>query len=278
MAGRLIGVDIDELQPMSDMSVGAWIAPRLGPFGGWVGSVVPQGFEAYARILHPVLSPDQQPTTWAAVCAAEGRTPHALMQWNAIAGVVDVTTAEGYVTQTMRWEGGVPEEGNLLAPALPTLLEMLAAHTGATDDCFFALWEGHGQIWPHGDPAIATLRGLEPDLAAANAAILAGPRLRHPARDYLLFSGPLRAAPTMGRRWCPDWSQSPNLCWPGDRSWCVATEIDFDSTLVAGTAGLVGAVLADPALEAWQVDPGDSLAYNGDAVNTGDAPDGTRSE
>lgn len=63
-------------------------------------------------------------------------------------------------------------------------------------------------------------------------------------------------------------SQSPNLFWPEDRSWCVVSEIDFDSTIVAGSSQLVAAVLAHPELEAWRVDPGDSLAYDSDTLNT----------
>lgn len=52
------------------MAAAAWIGPRLGPFGGWVGSVVPEDFEAYARIVHPIPGPNQEWATWAAVCAS----------------------------------------------------------------------------------------------------------------------------------------------------------------------------------------------------------------
>ncbi len=48
----------------------------------------------------------------------------------------------------------------------------------------------------------------------------------------------------------------------------MATGIDFDSTIVAGSAGPIAAVLAEPALEAWPVDPGGSLAHDGDTVDT----------
>jgi hypothetical protein len=34
-----------------------WIAERLGPFAEGVTSVVPAGFDAYARILHPAEEP-----------------------------------------------------------------------------------------------------------------------------------------------------------------------------------------------------------------------------
>jgi hypothetical protein len=62
-------------------------------------------------------------------------------------------------------------------------------------------------------------------------------------------------------------AQSPNLIWPADRAWFVASEIDFDSTLVAGTSALIEEILDSPALEAWPVEPGSSLAYDADRVN-----------
>jgi hypothetical protein len=63
---------------------------------------------------------------------------------------------------------------------------------------------------------------------------------------------------------CP---QSPSLLWPQDHSWCLATEIDFDSTLVAGSADLVEAVLAAPGLEAWRVQEGDDLTAFADEIS-----------
>ncbi|GII33023.1 hypothetical protein [Planotetraspora mira] len=49
--------------------MGDWIAERLrGPLGT-VGAVVPRGFAAYARVLHPVELDDSRiPLTWAQVC------------------------------------------------------------------------------------------------------------------------------------------------------------------------------------------------------------------
>ncbi len=61
---------------------------------------------------------------------------------------------------------------------------------------------------------------------------------------------------------------SATLFWPAERAWCVVTGIDFDSTIVAGSSELIAAVLAQPALEAWPVDPDDSLAHDGDTLNT----------
>jgi hypothetical protein len=59
----------------------------------------------------------------------------------------------------------------------------------------------------------------------------------------------------------------PNLIWPADRSWFVVSEVDFDSTLVGGSAELIKAIVESPALEAWQVEPTDSLAFDADKIN-----------
>ena len=64
----------------------------------------------------------------------------------------------------------------------------------------------------------------------------------------------------------PAW-QSPNLLWPADRGWFLASEIDFNSTLVAGGTDLIADILACPALESWPVRPHDSLGCDGDTVN-----------
>jgi antitoxin MazE len=37
----MLGVDRRRLEPAVDVSVGGWIAPRLGPFDGWVASARP---------------------------------------------------------------------------------------------------------------------------------------------------------------------------------------------------------------------------------------------
>jgi hypothetical protein len=95
------------------------------------------------------------------------------------------------------------------------------------------------------------------------------PRLHLPDRNYLVLVGPLRGALRIGSWVGADsfWSQSPNLFWPSDRAWFVASEIDFDSTLVAGSVDLVEAILESPTLDAWRVQPDDSLAADADTIN-----------
>jgi hypothetical protein len=53
------------------------------------------------------------------------------------------------------------------------------------------------------------------------------------------------------RRFCqPPAFQSPNLWWPADRVWCVASDIDLPSTYLGGTRALVEEVPGDDRLEA----------------------------
>jgi hypothetical protein len=70
-----------------------------------------------------------------------------------------------------------------------------------------------------------------------------------PHRSYLLYRGPADAAlalPALDGTF----GQSPNLWWPADHAWCVATEIDLPWTYIGGPRGLIDAILADDRIEA----------------------------
>lgn len=259
---------------VSDVSVGDWIADRLRVLDGRVGSTVPAVFDAYARVLHPPHTMTGEPGSWVQVCARTGATAHPLMQWRAISRAEIVPMADGWVTERSAWAGSPPDLGNLPADALAALLDVLSGHT-AGQRCVFALWEGLDWVDTRGASVTRTLPDgrwvTEEPPSAFPLEILEGPRLERPGRSYLLFTGPLDDAGGLGD---PRgiWPQSPNLFWPADRSWCVATEIDFDSTLVGGSRDLVAAVLAHPRLEAWPVTEDDSLAWDADTINSGQRP------
>jgi hypothetical protein len=57
------------------------------------------------------------------------------------------------------------------------------------------------------------------------------------------------------------------MIWPADRSWYLATEIDFDSTLVGGSAKLIEAILSEPSFEALSIDRQAMLTWDADRVN-----------
>lgn len=130
------------LEPIADVSAGEWVAVRHPGLIGTVASVVPQGFAAYARVLHPVELDEGTTLTWAQVCERTGRTPHALMQW---AAITTPTAGAGVAASSGGWEDGNVRVGSLAPPALRMLGDVLAPATGG-QDCFHALWEGWGWV------------------------------------------------------------------------------------------------------------------------------------
>lgn len=215
-----------------EVSAGDWIAERL--VRDWsktvpAGAVAPAGFDRLVRVFHP--AGDDNPRTWAEVAAEQGRVMHPLAQWCGIYPPFDGTS----------WTSEVdPESGSMP----PTVQEAILEHCPAAADVFYAVWVGFG-FWEEADHG-PTVRGRG---------------------GHRLFTGPkavLSTWPGMERTWR---KQSANLIWPPDRSWCIATDIDWDSTLVAGDSALAEALLSDPRLEAAEVAHTDDLSWSGDHLN-----------
>jgi hypothetical protein len=250
-----------------DPSQAAWVGARLTGLWGHVTGTVPAGFDRYARILHPVEAEADRLVRWSDVAEAAGTHMHPLAQWNRI--------ARRRPGEQPWWTSNKPREGDLVASTLRELLSILRHHTTTPQDTWFCLWTGYG--WIHGSPSIAVMvvqdggTVTERDVPPAYPAEWLNPALevRHPGREYLLGQGPLDAALGIGHQVTDDWfdAQSPNLFWPADRAWCVATEIDFDSTLVGGSDQLIDDLLATPTLEAWPMESDDSLQADADHIN-----------
>lgn len=167
-----------------------------------------------------------------------------------------------------------PHEGSLGRKGLHDLARLLAHHTSTPDTCWFAIWDGFGQL--HGGVAtshtmfvstpgsdFATVVHSRAD-ALLDQSTLAGPRVHAPGRDYYLASGALRELDDF---YDQVGQQSPNVWWPEDRSWIVATEIDFCWTYVAGTRAVIDAVLAHPNIEALEAQTYHAITFDGDRVN-----------
>lgn len=65
----------------------------------------------------------------------------------------------------------------------------------------------------------------------------------------------------------PMWAQSPNVLWPDDHAWVLAAEIDFDSTLIAGTTKLIKELMQTPGLEVLAIRTDADLTRAGDRLN-----------
>jgi hypothetical protein len=65
----------------NDLSPARWVADRIHDFGVDVNSVVPEGFEAYVRLLHPAWRSEGRedvPVSWGARGAAWDELPSSL--------------------------------------------------------------------------------------------------------------------------------------------------------------------------------------------------------
>lgn len=62
---------------------------------------------------------------------------------------------------------------------------------------------------------------------------------------------------------------SPNLWWPQDRAWCVATNIDLMASYVGGSNQCVESLLASPELEAFEASAEMSVQWYSDTINPG---------
>lgn len=110
--------------------------------------------------------------------------------------------------------------------------------------------------------------------------------LELPQREHVLFAAPPRAFadpdwvafvpwrdPSTGsgigldERGVAPMAQHPSLIWPADRAWILVSEIDFDSTVVAGSAALVAALCADERIEALPLAEGADLQWDADELN-----------
>ncbi len=105
--------------------------------------------------------------------------------------------------------------------------------------------------------AAGTRFGLHADTGRSYVLFEAG------ANDFADASWPRRAP------WVDEVSraQSPSILWPEDHSWVLATEIDFDSTLVAGTAALICELVQTPGLEVLPIRTDADLSWEGDVFN-----------
>jgi len=272
-------VQSDDLKVTDGAAAGAWIRPRLGGEFGAVTLQVPKGFEAYVRVFHPAWDREGNPVSWADAAKACGTIPHREMQWHAILGFADAdelgVSYSSNDPNGPKWAGSDPSIGPMNIETLDALCEILAAHTADSTHCLFGLCTIHG--WKE---------SFSPDELQ--------PLLELPyQRDHIVLAGPLSAIDQIEYDWSkpsstrmifvahkseepppePDPSEflqreAPNLIWPADHTWLVASEVDFDSTLVGGSAKLIKAIVDSAELEALRVEPTDSLAADADRVNT----------
>jgi hypothetical protein len=246
----------DGVELVLDPSVAQWLVERLRPWGGEgvrVAGIVPDVYEAYVRILHPAREDGIGEVRWSTLAERRERMVGPETSFEEISGLDPHTHWQS-------WNRSAPSEGNLSLMELRALAAALETFTSSPDRCWFGIWEGYGFWWstahsplfpPDTDPQeIAAYRQGAQD---QDEILRRTPRVEAENRAYFLFRGPLSAADSFSQ--FEPWYQSPNLWWPDDRTWCVATEIDGYSTHLGGSKKCVDRVLAATELETIRVTP-----------------------
>lgn len=272
---------LDDLSEMRSIH----LDPCREGIGSTVTSVVPRGYATYVRILHPADNSDG-PVRWSEVAETTGKILHPLAQWECIVPDHD----------NGAWSP--PRHGEPSSAILLALVSQLGNFTTTRERCFFAIWDGWGQLhsggsqvlygWtPNPPPRSALGRWRVKRARKSSLEALVTPRDRFiseraeeaenrpkfefepkTGRPYLLGAGPLDVILEVADHTSFDRPGVPvAMWWPADRAWFVASEIDFDSTVVAGPTELRDALLSSTALEAFEVPPDGVLSLNGDTVN-----------
>lgn len=163
----------------ADVAAGDWFRQRIDdPWRGTMHDVVPRGFEAYARIFHPVERDrpvgqpwpplpygaharewesfqrdapeiDAERVTWEEAARQFGTTMHALAQWHHLVERFQAVPGEDGPRDAAGWRYLQPAQGQLAPDLLAAVAALLAAHTTTPDEGFVAVWEGWGGLVGH---------------------------------------------------------------------------------------------------------------------------------
>ena len=242
---------------LTDVTPGRWVEEGLARSFGSMGSLVPGGYAAYARLLHPARNGTDRRLRWSAVAEWSGRVYHPLMSFEGISA-----PASGHGLGPPPWDED-PNHGSMDEEVATELAALLAQFTGTPEHCYFGVWEGYGQY--SGGSAMLTSDGRGRRLGTPRD-IRRAQRLRGRGRDYLLYRGRLEDITGFYTNFR---SEPPNIWWPADLAWFVATDIDLDSTYVGASPECIAALLDHPVLEAVPSDREASVAMTADTINLG---------
>lgn len=260
-------------RPSQDVQAAAWIFERLVDRSCRVDSLLPPGFAAYVRLLHPLESYE----------AGQRR----LVRWRELADTAGAVRLDRQVQfdslRLLLPDLGDNRPGQLPDDDLLGLIRVLRSHTQTPDRCWFCLWEGYGDPQHRPGDAEASAALFAQSSAhtierrpSALAKRWLGSMLRQPnptappfatdhrnsavivygplERRYTLYIGPIEAS--------LEFSAPVDRWWPDDHMWCIATDTDLDSTYVGGSLKLADELLHHSQLEAVPAQLDDMITTN----------------
>ena len=243
-----------ELTLLLDVAAGRWVEESLGSRFAHVEALLPRGYAAYARLFHPAMTQDDQQVRWSTVAEWSGKIHHRLMSFEGIS-----VPKPGYGSTDRPWADD-PWKGRMEPEDIVALSRFLSDFTSTPEQYFFAVWDGYGSFSVGGSALMTPSGGIPllPPMGVEKAQ-----RIKGVAREYLLYSGP----PTFIDFLDFSGLDGPNIWWPADRSWCVSTDIDLDSTYVGGSEECIERLLSHPSLEVLRTTSDAPVYMAADTVN-----------
>lgn len=203
------------IYPATSLQPTVWLKDKLIGFASNVNSIVPSGYEAYVRLLHPayLLSTDKpMRVSWQSMVDQADMAIDKASQWESLTTSLPKQVLNLYEP---------PSEGTLDPETYKALIAILKTHTNTPEVCWYGLWEGY-------DYKLELVKKA--------------PKFSLSGRYYHLLEGALVSHPVS---FCDGpFFQSANIFWPDDRAWCVASEIDFRSTYIAVSEEAIQDLLA----------------------------------
>lgn len=210
-----------------------------------IGAFLPRSFDAYARIFHQIDRRDgslEPGTSWFTIAELTGIALTPQTGWTEL---VDPIRDDPEIMAELSLNYS-PVPGKIPFHQMQILVQILSQYTAPPMSCWIAVWDG---------------------FASLNYLILQNaPRIALPHRTMALLLGTIEdvLVDLSDDRALQDHAGvislgglSPNLWWPDDRSWMVATEIDDFSTYVAGSEECIRSLLSEPSLDAIRVGSAD---------------------
>lgn len=246
-------------EPERDATRAEWVIARCNGPRRTLHNVVPAGFAAYVRLLHPGwewqavgrseverLSVDDYedrkrstPVRWREVAHHRSRAIHREMQWWDIAPDSMIDTRSG--------RGGLspPYDGEITLDMAECLFDILVRHSGENEECICAFWEGFGIL--RNVPDSIRVRGIG-------------------QQEHVLFHASLGAVRDQWRlvlKYARESSGlTPQAVWPVTRDWYFAVPFEMQSSYLGGSAELIGEIRSEERLETLEALPGDNLLHD----------------
>lgn len=207
---------MDDAELVTDTSVAQWAQDRQSGDIRRVDFQVPSGFDGYCRVFHQIQGSTED-LSWADFANKAGLVMYPGIKWPDIESELDNT------------KGGSPQDGTMDDSSFVRFLRVIRERSASNSELIAGFWDG-----------------------LYDFAILDAPTATLGLREQVLFKVGLDALISAVDS---SYAQAPGVLWPTDRSWYMSTNIDYNSTIIGGSGGLIAALIADRSLEAIEISP-----------------------